>query len=196
MSDGRTTFNASVLYSCAENYTLVGEARRVCSASGSWQPDQPQCLCKLQFYSIINCYSFIDSFIFLRADGRCPTLPQFDRGAVSLSGLNANDTATYTCDLGHKLVGSKVLTCRLGGTWSSSPPTCQFVDCGPPQEPEHGSVWLLNSTTTFASQASHKCDEDYRLVGRLIRLCQEDGSWSSSLPTCKCNFILIRLKIN
>lgn len=102
-----------------------------------------------------------------------------------MSGLNANDTATYSCQLGHKLVGSKVITCRLGGIWSSSPPTCQFVDCGPAPEPEHGSVWLVNGTTTFASQATYTCESDYRLQGRTTRLCQEDGSWSSSLPTCK-----------
>lgn len=118
-------------------------------------------------------------------DGRCPELPPFERGSVTVSGLNANDTATYSCQLGHKLVGSKVITCRLGGIWSSSPPTCQFVDCGPAPEPEHGSVWLVNGTTTFASQATYTCESDYRLQGRTTRLCQEDGSWSSSLPTCK-----------
>ena len=118
-------------------------------------------------------------------DGRCPELPLFERGSVTVSGLNANDTATYSCQLGHKLVGAKVITCRLGGKWSASPPVCQFVDCGPTPEPEHGSVWLINGTTTFSSQASYSCEADYRLQGRTTRLCQEDGNWSSSLPTCK-----------
>jgi len=112
-------------------------------------------------------------------------LPPFERGSVTVAGLNANDTATYSCDLGHKLVGAKVITCRLGGIWSASPPVCQFVDCGPAPEPAHGSVWLVNGTTTFSSQATYTCGSDYRLQGRNTRLCQEDGNWSFSLPTCK-----------
>lgn len=126
-------------------------------------------------------------FIYL-LDGRCPELLNPDRGSVFLTGMKANDTATFSCELGHKLVGSKVLTCRLGGQWSASPPTCQYVDCGPPPEPAHGSVFLVNGTTTFASQATYSCEADYRLHGRTnIRLCQEDGNWSSTLPTCKRN---------
>lgn len=128
-------------------------------------------------------------FLFLMTDGRCPELPLFERGTVTVSGLNANDTATYSCQVGHKLVGEKILTCRLGGLWSGSPPLCQFVDCGPAPEVKHGSVWLVNGTTTFSSQATYTCDTDYRLQGRTTRLCQEDGNWSSSSPQCKCNYI-------
>lgn len=45
-ADGRTTFGASVKYSCAENYTLVGTDKRVCGSNGNWQPEEPKCLCK------------------------------------------------------------------------------------------------------------------------------------------------------
>ena len=141
---------------------------------------QISCTVRWIYISMIS-YHYLFYFI----DGRCPELPLFERGSVTVSGLNANDTATYSCQLGHKLVGAKVITCRLGGKWSASPPVCQFVDCGPAPEPEHGSVWLINGTTTFSSQASYTCEADYRLQGRTTRLCQEDGNWSSSLPTCK-----------
>ena len=132
------------------------------------------------------------------SDGRCPELPEIERGSVKLTGLNANDTATYSCDSGHKLVGSKTLTCRLGGRWSGTPPQCQFVDCGPAPDIEKGSVWLVNSTTTFNSQATYTCEADYRLQGRPTRLCQEDATWSSSLPVCKrkiCAFWCPKTKI-
>lgn len=138
---------------------------------------------------IISRYSF-NSYAWFVSDGRCTELPPFERGAITMTGLKANDTATYSCELGHKLVGTKVITCRLGGIWSASPPTCQFVDCGPPPEPEHGSVWLVNGTTTFSSQATFTCGSDYRLQGRTTRLCQEDGNWSSSTPSCKCKIVL------
>ena len=44
--DGRTTYNATAGYSCAENYTLVGESKQVCGDKGIWMPEQPKCLCK------------------------------------------------------------------------------------------------------------------------------------------------------
>jgi hypothetical protein len=187
--DGRTTFGASVKYTCAENYTLVGASKRSCATQGNWEPEEPKCLCTFFFFffffTLIVLLLLIIIVTLFDLDGRCPELPPFERGSITVAGLNANDTATYSCDLGHKLVGTKVLTCRLGGIWSASPPVCQFVDCGPAPEPAHGSVWLVNGTTTFSSQATYTCGSDYRLQGRTTRLCQEDGNWSSTLPTCK-----------
>ena len=46
LADSRTTFNATARYSCAENYTLVGAADRLCTARGTWEPSEPKCLCK------------------------------------------------------------------------------------------------------------------------------------------------------
>lgn len=57
--DGRTTYNASVEYSCAENYTLVGPSKRVCSQKALWFPEQPKCLCKL-FYT--DSHRFLTCF--------------------------------------------------------------------------------------------------------------------------------------
>ena len=45
--NGRTTYNASAEYSCAENYTLVGASKRVCTQQALWSPEEPKCLCKL-----------------------------------------------------------------------------------------------------------------------------------------------------
>lgn len=161
--DGRTTYNATAGYSCAENYTLVGESKQVCGDKGIWMPEQPKCLY-----------------------GRCPALPLFERGIISMSGRSTNDTATFSCDLGHKLVGAKVITCILGGKWSANPPVCQFVDCGPLPVMQDGRFELINATTTFASQVEYSCHEDYRLEsGRKLRLCQEDGTWSGTAPICK-----------
>ena len=190
--DGRTTYSATVQYSCAENYTLVGVAKRTCQDQGQWLPEEPKCLCKSK--SILNLENSIFHLNFSQffppiQDGRCPELPDIERGSVSISGLNANDTATYSCQVGHKLVGAKTISCRLGGSWSDVPPRCQFVDCGPPlPDVRHGSARLLNGTTTFASLVSYTCDADYTpdSSGRTIRICQEDGNWSFTPPTCKC----------
>ena len=50
--DGRTTYNATALYTCDENYTLVGDEVRVCSDDGKWNGSEPRCECK-SFYCLI-----------------------------------------------------------------------------------------------------------------------------------------------
>lgn len=108
---------------------------------------------------------------------------------MRMSGHKAGDKATFWCDLGHRLVGSKVLECRLGGEWSSPAPLCQFVDCGPPPEVSNGIVDTVNRSSTFASQAWYSCDDDFQMNGNPIRICQEDGTWSGKVPECSRKFI-------
>ena len=102
-----------------------------------------------------------------------------------MSGNLAGDTADYSCDVGHKLVGDASLECQLGGQWSAPPPECVFVDCGAPAAPANGRVDTKTNGTTFASVASYSCGADYQLEGQQRRVCQEDGTWSSRAPTCQ-----------
>ena len=44
-------------------------------------------------------------------------------GQVSIDGV----TATYTCDTGYSLVGSRTRTCGPSGNWSTAAPTCQCI---------------------------------------------------------------------
>lgn len=46
LTDGRTTHGATAVYTCATNYTLMGNAQRTCGDGGVWTGDSPQCLCK------------------------------------------------------------------------------------------------------------------------------------------------------
>ena len=52
---------------------------------------------------------------------------------VSLTGTSIGDTATYTCNEGHKLVGAPVLNCQSDGMWDNSPPICkrEFIPRAP-----------------------------------------------------------------
>jgi len=162
LTDLRTTYNSSVQYTCAENYTLVGATSRTCTAKGTWDPAEPKCLY-----------------------GRCPELELFERGTVTVGGLNAGDKATFVCDVGHRLIGNKVLNCQLGGQWSSRPPTCLFVDCGPLDQIENGQMRLDNSSTTFGSLATYTCQSDYIMEGQNRRICKEDSTWSAKAPVCR-----------
>lgn len=88
IQDKRTTHGARALYSCHENYTLIGHERRVCSDGGVWSETQPQCLFDW-----------------------CPNPPEIHGGIVTTSGHRAGDTATYSCQAGFILFGSGVSHC-------------------------------------------------------------------------------------
>ena len=57
------------------------------------------------------------------------------------------------------------------------------VSCGDPGKPSNGVVY--GNTFTYRSLVVLECDPQYRLVGDLSRICQADGSWSGTQPTCQ-----------
>ena len=60
----------------------------------------------------------------------CPDLSDPANGMVSMTGNSAGNAATYTCDAGYELIGSKTVTCMDDGTWNDGPPMCrrkQFI---------------------------------------------------------------------
>ena len=57
------------------------------------------------------------------------------------------------------------------------------VDCGTLNTTTNGQVSHLN-VTTFRQTATYSCNTGYNLVGDSTRMCQADGMWSGSEPTC------------
>lgn len=60
------------------------------------------------------------------------------------------------------------------------------VDCGPLPGLEHGYVNLKDKRTTHGASAEFTCHENYTLIGREKRTCQDDGHWSDDQPQCLC----------
>lgn len=60
------------------------------------------------------------------------------------------------------------------------------VDCGPLPGLEHGYVNLEDKRTTHGASAEYTCHENYTLIGREKRTCQDDGQWSNDQPQCLC----------
>lgn len=83
--DGRTTYGARVVYSCRDNYTLVGEATQECSDQVGWTGAPPKCLFDW-----------------------CPDPPIVSGATVATSSHKAGAVATYTCQNGFILFGSPV----------------------------------------------------------------------------------------
>lgn len=153
-----TELSNVVRYSCDEGYELLGSQERTCQASGEWSGQLPMCQSELGSYS-----------------GSC----------------NNNNTGSYML----------VLCTYIGGILKVNLPTmvesrifccilyvymyvCLFavVDCGDPGSPNDGINRVFS--TTFGSVAHYECDSSFRLVGTGRRICQPNGQWSGSLPSC------------
>lgn len=79
----------------------------------------------------------------------------------------------------------QIISCGLGGEWSSKTPSCRFVDCGAPARPDRGISILLNGTTTVDSVVKYECDEDHWLDGPSELYCTREGKWSGEAPVCE-----------
>ncbi len=51
--------------------------------------------------------------------------------------------------------------------------------CGPLADPMNGTV-VLNTT-----QAIYTCDDGFGIVGNSTRVCQENGEWTDTDPSCQ-----------
>lgn len=161
------------MYSCHENYTLIGREKRTCGDHGVWSDSTPECLLDW-----------------------CPNPPEINGGVVRVSGHRAGDTATYICQAGYILFGQGVLSCGLGGEWNGKAPSCKYVDCGSPPNIDNGRYALLNGSTTVDSAIEYSCNDDYWLDGQRIQKCNREGKWSADAPSCECKYIKDNKDIN
>ena len=57
------------------------------------------------------------------------------------------------------------------------------VDCGELRSPSNGVVDYED--TVFQSVATYSCNKGFEISGEETRICNEDGSWLGSMPSCK-----------
>ena len=65
------------------------------------------------------------------------------------------------------------------------------VDCGALHNPANGQV--VTTGTTFGQTATYSCNTGFNLVGNSTRMCQADGMWTASTPTCERMLLLISI---
>ena len=61
---------------------------------------------------------------------------------------------------------------------------CLAVSCSDPGTPANG-IRRLAQGTLVGSFVTYECDKGYVLEGPSSRVCQPDGVWSATLPSCK-----------
>ena len=63
--------------------------------------------------------------------------------------------------------------------------------CGPLPPPDNGIVDV--PITTVGSVATYSCDNGFLVSGNSQRICQMDGFWSGSAPTCSGTLITTKV---
>ncbi|XP_065177642.1 P-selectin-like [Sycon ciliatum] len=140
-----------------EGYQLSGMSYTTCLSNGSWSSAMPVC-----------------------TQIKCPQIRPLPSGKTVeiFPGI-----VFYACNAGFKLVGTSASRCMANGSWSTSMPQCNPIQCFPFATPKNGTLvrssWGVFGITEFA------CDEGYALKGQRSSVCREDGTWSSTEPSCE-----------
>ncbi|VDO92474.1 unnamed protein product [Soboliphyme baturini] len=70
--------------------------------------------------------------------------------------------------------------------------------CSSPAVPKNGGIMLSNQIYKIGSSAYYYCIYGFVIVGRSVRICLENGTWSDLPPTCERKYSVIawRVKFN
>lgn len=56
--------------------------------------------------------------------------------------------------------------------------------CGNPPVPAHAQIQFTEYPPMHNTNVTYICDPGYEVLGRSVRQCQNDGSWSGFTPLC------------
>uniref|UniRef100_A0ABI7WCE9 p-selectin n=1 Tax=Felis catus TaxID=9685 RepID=A0ABI7WCE9_FELCA len=184
-SDTRREFSVGYTchFSCNKGFELEGSNDVECTASGKWTAPPP------------TCQGVVSAPL---SEVRCPALTTLEQGTVScrhgLGTFGPNTTCYFGCHAGFTLTGGRALRCRPSGQWTAGAPTCRAVKCSELHGTEPGTMNCSNPWGNFSygSTCSFHCPEGQLLNGSARTACQENGQWSTPMPTCQAGPLTIQ----
>ncbi|XP_078703844.1 sushi, von Willebrand factor type A, EGF and pentraxin domain-containing protein 1-like [Branchiostoma floridae x Branchiostoma belcheri] len=218
---GAVSYPNRVTFTCNTGYQLIGDTAATCQADGTWSNSVPTCtlrpcpslstpqngaLSPLGPYIYPNGVTFTcdtgymlngASAIVCQADGtwtvQCPARTAPTNGVVTPTGsVFYPNGVTFTCNTGYQLIGDAAATCQADRTWSNPVPTCTLRPCPSLSTPQNGALSPLGPYI-YPNGVTFTCDTGYILNGASAIVCQADGTWSNSVPTCVESISLLRL---
>ena len=154
------TYQAQIIYSCHDDFSLVGSQAITCQSNGSWSDTVPVC-------THIDCTD--------------PGIPA--NGVRIGNDFSYNSSVSFSCYPGYQLNGSGVITCGINNIWNTSVPSCDNIYCSAPVVPDNGNV----SYTSLSANSSvyFTCNTGYTPIGNTNITCLPNGQWSNaSVPSC------------
>jgi len=70
------------------------------------------------------------------------------------------------------------------GKWSADVPRCEKITCPPMDVSDNALLQLLEHNNTYGGRAVFTCMWGHRLSGPQNMICEGDGRWNGSMPTC------------
>ncbi|KAM9329386.1 sushi, von Willebrand factor type A, EGF and pentraxin domain-containing protein 1 [Gastrophryne carolinensis] len=153
------TYGNDAEYQCNEGYKLYGDKKITCLDNGHWSGAAPSC-----------------------SEITCDKPHAIANGEIVGNEYGVGKKIVFKCNQGYELKGSAMITCAKDGTWDTSGPICEPVDCGPPEDISHG--FLNSSGFSYNEHVQYACFPGYQIHGSATRQCLENGLWSGSPPTC------------
>ncbi|NIG59045.1 CUB and sushi domain-containing protein [Pontoporia blainvillei] len=210
VSSNGVLFSSSVVYACWDGYRTSGLTTRHCTANGTWTGTAPDCtlISCGDPGTLANGIQFGTDFTFnstvsyqcnpgytmepaTSSTIRCTKDSAWDHskptckvqdGKVEGSDLRWGASVSYSCAQGFQLSHPAILSCEGHGVWKGEVPQCLPVFCGDPGTPAEGR--LSGKSFTYRSEVFFQCRSPFILVGSSRRVCQADGTWSGTQPTC------------
>ncbi|VFV32982.1 selectin p (granule membrane protein [Lynx pardinus] len=184
-SDTRREFSVGYTchFSCNKGFKLEGSNDVECTASGKWTAPPP------------TCKGVVSAPL---SEVRCPALITLEQGTVScrhgLGTFGPNTTCYFGCHAGFTLTGGRALRCRPSGQWTAGAPKCRAVKCSELHVTEPGTMNCSSPWGNFSygSTCSFRCPEGQLLNGSARTACQENGQWSTPMPTCQAGPLTIQ----
>ncbi|XP_067863604.1 C4b-binding protein alpha chain-like isoform X3 [Heptranchias perlo] len=156
---------AKVRYRCDPGYMFQeGSSKPVtCKTDSTWTPLQAIC-----------------------EPRNCGNPGEILNGYYEATSTTFGSKATFYCDTGYHMVGTKYRKCEADG-WSGQVPTCELVTCddlptisnGITPTPPNAENW------EYGMVAEYSCIRGYTLIGAEALTCLETGEWDQPPPACK-----------
>nr|XP_012300139.1 P-selectin isoform X2 [Aotus nancymaae] len=184
-SDTRGGFNvgSTCRFSCNKGFKLEGPNNVECTISGRWSATPPTCK------GIASVST---------PEVQCPALTTPGQGTMfcrhHLGTFGFNTTCYFGCNAGFTLIGDSTLSCRPSGQWTAVTPACRAVKCS---ELQVNTPVVMNCSNlwgnfSYGSICSFHCLEGQLLNGSAQTACQENGHWSTTVPTCQAGPLTIQ----
>ncbi|XP_072272774.1 C4b-binding protein-like isoform X2 [Pyxicephalus adspersus] len=112
-----------------------------------------------------------------------------ENGYFEARNFYFNSRVTYYCDMGYFMISKRNYRyCQADGTWSNSVPTCEEVNCGPPNVPHSKKLLGFVGPYSLNSLIRFQCLEGFKMEGSDTIVCNMDSTWEPSPPECKRAF--------